>query len=210
MELSEEEVNKIFCAPCEFVAGAQNISQVPHLGGLPEFAFVGRSNVGKSSLINALVNRKKLVRVSSNPGCTRQMNFFKLANNFILVDLPGYGFAKISKSESNEWNNTITKYLKGRREILRVFVLVDSRHGLKDSDRQIFKFLDNSAISYQIVLTKSDKTNSNDLQNIQDKIKSEMVKYTALYPEILTTSIQDQGSVLELRNEIIKTSHNYS
>lgn len=206
MTISKSEIKKIFQGNCEFVAGAQNLSQVPHLGGLPEFAFVGRSNVGKSSIINSLVNRKNLVRVSSNPGCTRQMNFYKLLHKLILVDLPGYGYAKISKAESKEWNNTITKYIKGRREILKVFVLVDSRHGLKDSDRQIFKFLDDSAISYQIVLTKSDKSDAEHLQIVQDQIKSEMNKYTALYPEIIVTSVLDQESIQELRNEIIKTS----
>jgi len=209
MELTVQEVEKLFSSPCEFVAGAQNLSQVPDLNGLPEVAFVGRSNVGKSSIINSLVNRKSLVRVSSNPGCTRQMNFFNLNNKLILVDLPGYGFAKISKKESHEWNNTITRYLKGRREMQKVFVLVDSRHGLKDTDRQIVRFLDDSAMSYHLVLTKSDKTNSNDLQKVQDQIKSEMSKFTALYPEMLVTSVHDSASIMELRNEIAKASFRY-
>ncbi|MBN8828490.1 MAG: YihA family ribosome biogenesis GTP-binding protein [Sphingobacteriia bacterium] len=201
--MSADFIKKLFTTSAEFVAGAATIEQIPSLGNLPEFAFVGRSNVGKSSMINALVGRNGLVRVSVKPGCTRQLNFFKISEKFVLVDLPGYGFAKLPKSQMENWNSLIIKYLKGRRELKRIYMLVDPKVGLKESDLQVAKILDDSGISYRIVLTKIDKCSKEELAKTENFIKGQMDKHAAMYPELIATSIKLINTISEFRHEII-------
>src|SRR5215813_10901737 len=150
-----EAARKLFAGPCEFVAGAASIDSLPAIA-LPEIAFAGRSNVGKSSLVNALTGRRALARTSSSPGHTRQINFFDLGGRLLLVDLPGYGFAQVSRSMKETWQDLASAYLRGRPTLKRVCLLIDSRHGVKDSDRATMKNLDSAAVSYQLVLTKTD------------------------------------------------------
>ena len=151
-----EAARKLFAGTCEFVAGAASFESLPAIA-LPEVAFAGRSNVGKSSLVNALTGRRTLARVSASPGATRQINFFDLAGRFFLVDLPGYGFAQVSKSMKESWQDLASAYLRGRPTLKRVCLLIDSRHGVKDSDHETMKNLDRAAVSYQLVLTKTDR-----------------------------------------------------
>lgn len=149
-------IRKLFSGPCEFFAGVMDLNGLPPEGA-PEIAFAGRSNVGKSSLINALTARKTLARTSNTPGRTQQLNFFDLGGVFWLVDMPGYGYAKVSKKMREEWDDLIFSYLRGRPSLRSVFVLIDSRHGLKDVDLDLIKMLDAAGVSARIVLTKVDK-----------------------------------------------------
>jgi GTP-binding protein len=169
--------------------------------GHPEIAFAGRSNVGKSSLINALTGRKALARTSNTPGRTQQLNFFNLGDRLTLVDMPGYGFAKVSKTQKAEWHALIHDYLRGRAPLRCVLLLIDSRHGLKDVDNEILEMLDKAAVSYRIILTKSDK--ADDLDKIVDDIKVAMKKRTAAYPEISVTSSEKNIGIEELREIIV-------
>lgn len=181
----------------EFLAGAATLDSVPYFD-LPEFAFVGRSNVGKSSLINALVN-SKIARVSNTPGRTQQINFFKIANSFILADLPGYGYAKVSKETKKNWNHLIVNYLRGRVNLRRVFLLIDSRHGYKETDSDILKFLSENAVSFETILTKIDKEQHPNLQSIEEKNQT----IAAAYPKILSVSSETKQGIEELKKEII-------
>ena len=145
-----------FNGECDFVAAAASLDRIPP-ESLPEIAFAGRSNVGKSSLINALTGRKALARTSHTPGRTQQLNFFTIQEQFLLVDMPGYGYAKVSKTTRKSWDDLIKQYLRGRVSLKCVFLLIDSRHGLKESDREMMKMLDETAVAYRIILTKADK-----------------------------------------------------
>src|SRR5215469_6879054 len=156
MNLAEEAARKLFAGPCDFIWGATTAQDLPP-EKLNEIAFVGRSNAGKSSLINALTGRKSLARVSQTPGATRQINFFNLADRLMLVDLPGYGFAKRSKSEAEQWQEMIFSYLRRRARLRRVALLIDARRGVMDSDLQVMTLLDQAAVSYGLVLTKADE-----------------------------------------------------
>ena len=169
--------------------------------GRPEVAFAGRSNVGKSSLINALTGRTSLARVSVTPGRTRELNFFSLGKDgaLYLVDMPGYGYARASKSEVKGWTRLIRDYLKGRRELKRVFLLIDARHGIKPNDTETMKMLDEAAVSYQVVLTKADKPKASELAALQEKIAGDLAKHPAAYPQILTTSARMGSGIDELR-----------
>lgn len=183
----------MFAQPCTFLRGVTRIEDLPP-PSLPEIAFAGRSNVGKSTLINALTHRKSLARTSNTPGRTQQINFFGLNKHIMLVDLPGYGFAKASKKAVNQWNKLIRLYLKGRVELKRVFILVDSRHGLKPVDQQTMDLLDEAAVSYQIVLTKADKVKPEDLETLKQKIETDLKSHAAAYPQLLVTSaVQNYG-----------------
>lgn len=163
--------DKLFRQTCEFVAGAATADRLPP-PVLPEVAFVGRSNVGKSSLINALTYRKKLARTSNTPGRTQQINFFDLGGRLMLVDLPGYGYAKVSRSDTEAWGQLIDAYLADRPNLLRVCVLIDSRHGIKDSDLQMVGMLDNYHMPAQLVLTKTDKASKAELTKTIDMAKA--------------------------------------
>ncbi len=155
--------DKLFHQDCQFVAGAASAERLPP-PALPEIAFVGRSNVGKSSLINALTFRKKLARTSNTPGRTQQINFFDLGGRLMLVDLPGYGYAKVSRTDTEAWGRLIDAYLRDRPNLLRVCVLIDGRHGVKDTDRQMMSMLDHYHMTAQLVLTKTDKASRAELE----------------------------------------------
>jgi GTP-binding protein len=193
----------LFRGPCVFVKGVVSVADLPK-DGRAEVAFAGRSNVGKSSLINALTGRKALARVSVTPGRTRELNFFALGTDgsLYLVDLPGYGYARASKADVKGWTRLIGDYLKGRRELKRVFLLIDARHGLKPNDRETMKLLDEGAVSYQAVLTKADKPKASELAAVQDKVASDLLKHPAAHPQVLTTSARTGAGLEELRAAI--------
>jgi len=177
----------LFAQNCDFLISAASFDQLPD-SELPEIAFAGRSNVGKSSLLNALTGRKNLARTSNTPGRTQQVNFFDLGGRMMLTDLPGYGYARAAKSVVEQWTRLIKSYLRGRVQLRRVCLLVDSRHGLKDTDREAMTLMDEAAVAYQIVLTKCDKIKAAELEKLLTKIHKEIAKHVAAHPEILVTS----------------------
>ncbi len=195
----------LFKAPCTFVKGVVRMDDLPK-GGRPEIAFAGRSNVGKSSLINALTGRTSLARVSVTPGRTRELNFFTLGKDraSFLVDMPGYGYARAPKAAVKGWTRLIGDYLRGRRELKRVFLLIDARHGIKPNDTATMKLLDEAAVSYQVVLTKADKPKASELAATEAKVAKELAKHPAAYPQILTTSSRFGGGVDELRAAVAR------
>ncbi len=203
-ELSSEELEAgryLFAQACTFVLGCANLNQIP-VDNLPEIAFAGCSNVGKSSLINALVGMRALARTSNTPGRTRQINFFNLADRLMISDLPGYGYARAPKPQVKQWTTLVETYLKGRASLRRSFVLVDARHGIKSSDRNIFRMLDSEAQSYQVVLTKCDKVKASPLSSLIDACHSELAKHGAAHPKIATTSARKGDGIPELRAAI--------
>lgn len=197
----QAEAERLFRRPCVFARGVVRVADLPD-GGLPEVAFAGRSNVGKSSLLNALVGQKQLARTSNTPGRTREVNFFLLDERAFLVDLPGYGYAKAPKTQVAGWNRLIEDYLRGRSGLKRVFLLIDSRHGLKTSDRPILKLMDVSAVSYQVVLTKVDKLKKGELEKVMARTVEELAKHPAAHPEIIATSSAKGTGMGELRAAI--------
>lgn len=178
---------RLFASRCDFVWGTGDIESLPPQG-LPEIAFVGRSNSGKSSLINALTNRKTLARVSHTPGRTREINFFRLGDRLMLADLPGYGYAKASKAMAADWQKLIFAYLRGRASLRRVSLLIDARRGVLDLDRDVMNLLDEAAVSFGIVLTKTDKLTSSEIAAAVVAVDDEARKHTAAFPEICATS----------------------
>ncbi len=188
----------LFAQHCDFLVSAAREEQLPP-PDLPEVAFAGRSNVGKSSLVNALTGRKTLARTSNTPGRTRQLNVFRLAERLLLVDLPGYGYARASKSDIKQWTGLTRAYLKGRPNLRRVCLLVDARHGLKEGDRQVMGILDEAAVSYQVVLTKADKAKAPELEAITATLAAELAKHPAAHPEILATSARSGLGIEALR-----------
>ena len=198
------ETGRVFFAqPVAFLMGAAAIEQLPP-ADLPEVAFAGRSNVGKSSLINALVNQKYLARASNEPGRTREVNFFVLTERLRLVDLPGYGFARASKTSTAKFQNLGRDYLRGRPNLKRVYLLIDSRHGLKAVDAEAMDALDLAAVSYQIVLTKGDKIKPPELAEVVAKTLKGIAKRPAAFPRVLATSSAKGDGMPELRAEIME------
>jgi GTP-binding protein len=191
----------LFARECRFIAGAPSLEAVPP-ETLPEIAFAGRSNVGKSSLLNALTGRTTLARVSHTPGRTRQLNFFELGERLMLVDLPGYGYAEAPKGEIKRWTGLIKLYLRGRATLRRVVLLIDARHGVKEPDRPLMTMLDEAAVSFQLVLTKCDKVKPGDLKRCLARTGAELAKHVAAHPEIAVTSAHAATGIAELRATI--------
>ena len=193
-----EAARKLFAGPCDFVWGATSAENLPPQQ-LNEVAFVGRSNAGKSSLVNALTGRKSLARVSQTPGATRQINFFNLAGRLMLVDLPGYGFAKRSRSEAESWQEMIFSYLRGRSRLRRVALLIDARRGVLDSDQQVMALLDRAAVSYALVLTKADELKTGELPKALEDAAAEAAKHTAALAQVQLTSALAGTGIPQLR-----------
>lgn len=191
----------LFAQECQFLRGVSSLIDLPEFGQ-PEVCFAGRSNVGKSSLLNALTDRTTLARVSHTPGRTQQLNFFSLSNRLVLVDMPGYGYAKASKAAIAQWNRVIQLYLKGRPTLVRVYVLVDARHGIKENDVEMMQMLDEAAVSWRLVLTKIDKISPLQLKERQKNIEEMIKKHPAAFPEISLTSTVAKLGIAELRAEI--------
>jgi len=196
-----EAGRRLFAQEAGFVAAAARPSALP-AEQLPEIAFAGRSNVGKSSLINALTGRRMLARTSNTPGRTRQINFFDLGGRMLLVDLPGYGYADAPKSAIKGWTTLARHYLRGRAALRRVCLLIDSRHGVKDADLPLMGLLDNTGVSYQIVLTKADKAGSGDLAAVLEGLSVELRHRRAAHPEIHLTSAINRRGIAELRASV--------
>lgn len=209
-ELTEAQLEvgrKLFAGSCEFIAGVATLDRMID-SSLPEIAFAGRSNVGKSSLINALTGRKTLARTSHTPGRTQQINFFDLSNKMHIVDLPGYGYARASKTKIQAWNDLIRIYLRGRQTLRRVCVLVDSRHGVKEVDTEIMKMLNDAAVTFQVVLTKSDKIKKHEIESRVKEMETLLNKHPAAFPQVIITSSAKGYGVPELRailNDVISS-----
>ncbi len=200
-----EEARVLFARPATFVLGCAKIDQLPE-PDLPEIAFAGRSNVGKSSLINGLVGMHKLARASNEPGRTREVNFFDLDGKMRLVDLPGYGWAKASKSTVKKFQDLGRDYLRGLVTLKRVYLLIDARHGLKKVDDEALDALDLAAVSYQIVLTKADKLKKGEGEKVQAATLKAIAKRPAAFPAVALTSSEKGIGIPELRAEIMRTT----
>ena len=197
-------MDKLFYNLGEFYWSAEKPDALPP-ADLPEVAFAGRSNVGKSSLINALLDRKSLVRTSGTPGQTRALNFFNIGGKFALVDMPGYGYAKASKEDQKDWQKLLKKYLRGRVTLRLACVLIDARHGIKDSDKEMLKLLGDAAVPTRVVLTKADEIEEDDGLKLMNKITPLLKKYPAVHPVPLLTSSHGNTGMDELRNAIAET-----
>ena len=187
----------------EFLVSNSNVAKCPK-NKMPEYAFIGRSNVGKSSLINMLTDRKNLAKTSGRPGKTQLINHFVINQTWYLVDLPGYGYAKASKKAVQQWSELVRLYLNGRAQLRRVCLLVDSRHGLKDSDRNVMAVLDKAAVSYQVILTKCDKIKETALVKVVKRTDTELASHVAAHPKILPSSSVRGTGISELRAELTK------
>jgi GTP-binding protein len=196
-----EAARVLFARSCDFMMGAAAMEGLPP-PDLPEVAFAGRSNVGKSSLINALVNRHRLARASTEPGRTREINFFVLDERLRLVDLPGYGFAKVSRGTARKFQDLGRAYLRGRPNLKRVYLLIDARHGLKAPDGEALDALDKAAVSYQIVLTKADKLKSGEADAMVAATLAAIARRPAAFPRVLATSSEKGDGMADLRAEI--------
>jgi GTP-binding protein len=197
-EAELEAGRKLFAGECRFVLGAASLEGLPPMGR-GEIAFAGRSNVGKSSLINALTGHNALARTSRTPGRTRQINFFDLGGRLMVVDLPGYGYARASKTDIAAWTALVNGYLKGRPGLRRVVLLIDARHGLKPSDREVMVMLDEAAVVYQVALTKADKTKAAERDVVLGAVTAELARHGAAHPEIAVTSTVTGDGIAHLR-----------
>ena len=200
-EAALEAARKLFAGECDFFHAAQTLDQLPPQRG-PEVAFAGRSNVGKSSLMNALTSRRALARVSATPGRTKQLNFFDLGGRLTLVDMPGYGYAEAAKSVKEAWQGTMFNFLRGRATLRRVILLIDARVGFKPADAEAMTLLDKAACAFQIVLTKADKVKPDPLAAIAGRAEATARAHTAALPTVLVTSSETGAGIPELRAEI--------
>ena len=202
-----ERARKLFAGPIAFLKSAPGLQFLPDPEA-PEIAFAGRSNVGKSSLLNALTNRNGLARTSNTPGRTQELNFFDVGEplQLRLVDMPGYGFAEAPKDMVRRWRHLVNDYLRGRPVLKRTLVLVDSRHGLKDVDREVMRMLDDAAVSYHIVLTKGDKVKPSALGALYEATMVEAAKHPAAHPSIFTTSSETGSGIAELRTAVLEAA----
>ncbi|MEQ1789091.1 MAG: ribosome biogenesis GTP-binding protein YihA/YsxC [Rickettsiales bacterium] len=198
-KISESAV--LFRQPCRFMAGAGSIASLPEFTH-PEVAFIGRSNVGKSSLVNALVGQNKLAKTSQNPGHTKQLNFFLLAERLMMVDMPGYGYAKVSKVRKSEWDNMISSYLCGRPTLQRACLLIDGRRGIMPHDDEFMSMLDDSAVNYQIILTKMDTLTKAEESEVLQTVANVLKMHVAAHPRIIATSSKDKRGIEELQDEL--------
>ena len=206
MNLTAEELEsgrKLFAGEWNFVAGAGSLQSLPQMQGV-EIAFAGRSNVGKSSLVNALSGRRALARISDTPGRTREINFFAGGSDLVLVDLPGYGYAKAAREKIAAWTGLIEAYLQGRANLARVFVLIDARHGLKEVDTKVLDLLDRVAVSYAIVLTKIDRLTDVELAARVEGTLSAIHRRPAAFPAAFPTSSMSGTGLAELRGAIVR------
>lgn len=197
----DEAARRLFAGACDFVWGATSAENLPP-EKLNEVAFVGRSNAGKSSLVNALTGRKSLARVSQTPGATRQINFFNLADRLMLVDLPGYGFAKRSRTEADQWQEMIFSYLRRRARLRRVMLLIDARRGVMDSDTQVMELLDRTAVSYALVLTKGDELKPAARAAALEAASAQAGQHTAALAQIQLTSALSGDGIPALRTHL--------
>ena len=202
-EKLKKEGNDLFKKSPVFLRGVASVDQLP-VGESFEFAFAGRSNVGKSSLINAVTLTRGLARASNTPGRTQELNFFKAESGFYIVDLPGYGYAAAPEKMVQAWTRLIHDYLRGRVQLKRVFLLIDSRHGIKEVDVKIMRMLDAAAVSYQIILTKIDKIKKTDCEKVLASTTEIAKKHVAAYPEILVTSSEKNIGIEEVRAQFVK------
>lgn len=202
-----EQARKLFAGPIEFLKSAPGLTFLPD-PETPEIAFAGRSNVGKSSLLNAITNRKGLARTSNTPGRTQELNFFDVGKplQLRLVDMPGYGFAEAPKDLVKRWRHLVNDYLRGRKVLKRTLVLIDSRHGLKEVDREMMRMLDDAAVSYHLVLTKGDKVKPSSLGALYESTAIEAAKHPAAHPAIFTTSSETGSGIAELRTAILEAA----
>ncbi|NBS34802.1 MAG: YihA family ribosome biogenesis GTP-binding protein [Methylocystaceae bacterium] len=203
-----EEGRLLFAGSCDFFFASASSKDLPHPGA-PEIAFAGRSNVGKSSLLNALTNRKSLARVSNTPGRTQQLNFFALSKNtsgerLRLVDMPGYGYAAVGKEKIANWSKLMRDYLRGRAKLARVYVLIDGRRGVKPADEEMLDLLDQSAVSYQVILTKHDELTTAERNRVVEATITALAKRPAAYPEIIFTSSQSGEGIASLRESVAR------
>lgn len=198
---AREAGRKLFAQRCDFVAGVADLDRLPP-AQLPEVAFAGRSNVGKSSLINALVGRRQLARTSQTPGRTQQINLFDLGGRLTLVDLPGYGYAQAPKPTVDAWHRLVRTYLRGRASLRRTCVLVDARHGLKEVDRTFMTMLGEAAVAFQLVLTKADQVRPADLEDLVGSLGSELKRQLGAHPDLVVTSAQAGTGIEALRAEL--------
>ena len=199
-----EQGRKLFAGDWQFIWASPSIETLPPMDGM-EVAFAGRSNVGKSSLINALTGRRALARTSHTPGRTQDLIFFEGPHKaFRLVDMPGYGYASAPKAKVASWTALIHKFLLGRASLARVYVLIDGRHGLKDADQDVLKTLDKSAVSYQVVLTKADQVKTTELQTRIEETAAALARHPAAFPDILVTSSRSGAGMPELRAAMVR------